>query len=226
MVCVVGIVQRVYISGACGQCRSMLSSLTHGVCCQCSSTCTYRVSWSMLSAGSMGLHVCYGRLSQRCLRSSVLLGACTGYPNQSSSYSYSSAFPSYISGVHHFGVRFLHMRPFFKSNHWGNHIPSLWMVHTGCFFVVAHIHLSRTWMSGSFESVRWNACVHRLDLGIYSHPKEFWGKGVRNHVNSKGKIPSTRKILLLKGSNPRHYIKQDSEPNTLPMSYSGPHPNQ
>ena len=24
-------------------------------------------------------------------------------------------------------------------------------------------------MSGSFESVRWNACVHRLDLRLYSH---------------------------------------------------------
>ena len=31
-----------------------------------------------------------------------------------------------------------------------------------------------------------NACVHRLDLGLYSHPKEFWGNGVRTHVNSKG----------------------------------------
>ena len=31
-------------------------------------------------------------------------------------------------------------------------------------------------MSGSFESVRWNACVHRLDLGLYSHPKEFIGE--------------------------------------------------
>ena len=30
-------------------------------------------------------------------------------------------------------------------------------------------------MLGSFESVGWNACVHRLDLGLYSHPKEFWG---------------------------------------------------
>ena len=29
-------------------------------------------------------------------------------------------------------------------------------------------------MSGSFESVRWNACVHRLDLGLYSHPKELF----------------------------------------------------
>ena len=29
-------------------------------------------------------------------------------------------------------------------------------------------------MSGSFESVRWNARVHRLDLGLYSHPKEVF----------------------------------------------------
>ena len=28
-------------------------------------------------------------------------------------------------------------------------------------------------MSGSLESVRWNARVHRLDLGLYSHPKEL-----------------------------------------------------
>ena len=46
-------------------------------------------------------------------------------------------------------------------------------------------------MPGSFESMRWNACVHRLDLGLYSHLKEFLGNGVRNHANSKGKIPST-----------------------------------
>ena len=46
-------------------------------------------------------------------------------------------------------------------------------------------------MSGSFESVGWNACVHSLDLGLYSHLKEFWGNGVRKHVNFKEKIPST-----------------------------------
>ena len=46
-------------------------------------------------------------------------------------------------------------------------------------------------MSGSFESVRWKACVHRLDFSLYSHPKECVGKGVRTHDNSKGKIPST-----------------------------------
>ena len=33
--------------------------------------------------------------------------------------------------------------------------------------------------------------MHGLDLGLYSHLKEFWGNGVRNHVNSTRKIPST-----------------------------------
>ena len=33
--------------------------------------------------------------------------------------------------------------------------------------------------------------MHRLDLISYSHPKEFWGNGVRTYANSKGKIPST-----------------------------------
>ena len=51
-------------------------------------------------------------------------------------------------------------------------------------------------MSGSLGSVRWNACVHRLDLGLYSHPKEFLRNGVRTHVNSKGKIPLYRKKIL------------------------------
>ena len=49
------------------------------------------------------------------------------------------------------------------------------MVHDGCVFV-ASIHPSRTWMSGSFESVRWNACMHRVDLGLYSQPKEINSK--------------------------------------------------
>ena len=71
----------------------------------------------------------------------------------------------------------------------------------------------------------WNTCVHRLDLGLYSNLKEFWGNGVRTHVYFKGKIPSTKKILPREGSNPRRCIKQDSEPNTLPTSYSAPPPS-
>ena len=37
--------------------------------------------------------------------------------------------------------------------------------------------------------MRWKACVHRLDLGLYSHPKEFLGNEVRTHVNSKENSP-------------------------------------
>ena len=95
------------------------------------------------------------------------------------------------------------------------------MVLTGCVHI-ASIHQSKAWTSESFEYVRLSACVHRLDLGLYSHPKEFWGNGVRNHVNSMWKITSTRKMLPRGGSNPQCCIKQDSKPSTLPTSYSGP----
>ena len=54
---------------------------------------------------------------------------------------------------------------------------------------VTSIHQSKTRISGSFEPMPRNACVHRLDLGLYSHPKEFWGERVRTHANSKGKSP-------------------------------------
>ena len=65
-------------------------------------------------------------------------------------------------------------------------------MHTECVFV-ASIHLSRTWMSGSFESMWWNACVHRLYLSLYSHPKEFRGNRIRTHVNSKVPKPQAPK---------------------------------
>ena len=46
----------------------------------------------------------------------------------------------------------------------------------GGWVFVAGIHLSRTWMSESIESVRWNVCVHRLDLRQTNcePPKEQW----------------------------------------------------
>ena len=97
------------------------------------------------------------------------------------------------------------------------------MLHAGCVFV-ASIHLSRTWMSGSFESV--SLCdgmhVHRLELDLYSDPKEILGNRVSTHVNCKVKLPSTWKILPGGGWNPWSCIKQDSKPNTLPTSYLGP----
>ena len=67
------------------------------------------------------------------------------------------------------------------------------MVRAGCVFV-AGIHPSRTWTSGSFESVRWNACMHRLDLGLYSHPKEFFGEWSWNPCYLQGKNPLYQKI--------------------------------
>ena len=125
-----------------------------------------------------------------------------------SSNSSSSEFHSYISVVHHFGWDFrvwdhddLSIQPLRKS--YSVFVDGAYRMWGG----LAGIHSSRTWMSRSIESVRWNACRHRLDLGLYSHLKEFWGNGVRTHINSE-EIPSTRKIFLRGGSNPWRCIKQ------------------
>ena len=60
-------------------------------------------------------------------------------------------------------------------------------------------------MSGPCESMPWNACVHRLDLGLYSHLKEFLGKGVRTQGSlqlKKSSVPETR---LIRTASPTHY---------------------
>ena len=44
-------------------------------------------------------------------------------------------------------------------------------------------------MSGSFQSVPWNACVHRIDLSLYSHPKEFWGMESEPKLTPREKSP-------------------------------------
>ena len=107
----------------------------------------------------------------------------------------------------------------FQSNHWGSHILSLWLVHAGCVFV-AGIHQSRIWMSGSFESVWWNACVHRLDLGLYSHPKEFWDNGVRAHVNSKGKKSLPEKFSSVEDWTRNAALCRTASPTRFQLSYS------
>ena len=88
-----------------------------------------------------------------------------------SSYSSSFAFPARSLGYTNLGEIFAYVTVFILQNHRDSHIPSSWMVmvHAGCVFVVS-IHPSVTWMSGSFESLQWHACVHRLQLGLYSHP--------------------------------------------------------
>ena len=86
------------------------------------------------------------------------------------------------------------------------------MVHTGCVFV-AGIHPSRPWTSGSIESVRWNACAHRLDLGLYSHPKEFGAMESELMLTAREISSLPEKNLLRGGSNSRRCITQDSKPN-------------
>ena len=102
------------------------------------------------------------------------------------------------------------------------------MVHAGCV-LVASIHPSRTRVSGSFESVPCNSCVHRLDLGLYSHLKEFWGNGVKTHVSSKGKIPFTGRNFPQKDQthnaassrtvSPTHYQQAVLAPRSVPQTY-------
>ena len=75
-------------------------------------------------------------------------------------------------------------------------------------------------MSGSFESMRWNACVHRLDLGLYPHPKEFGGNGVRNYANSKGKIPSTGGSVEVRTCNAAS--RRTASPTHYQLSYPSP----
>ena len=40
-----------------------------------------------------------------------------------------------------------------------------------------------------FESVQWNAFVHRLDLGLYSHAKEFYGMESEPMLTPREKSP-------------------------------------
>ena len=79
-------------------------------------------------------------------------------------------------------------------------------------------------MSGSFESVRWNACEHKQPQ-LYSHSKEFGGNGVRTHVNFKGKITSTgseedrtHNAASSRTASPTHYQQ------VIPLPPSSPPP--
>ena len=79
-------------------------------------------------------------------------------------------------------------------------------------------------MSGSFEPVRWNACVHRLDLGLYSHPKEFFG-GMESEpmlTPVEGKYPlnqrdseasQTHEAASCRTVSPAHYQLSSSSSN-------------
>ena len=61
--------------------------------------------------------------------------------------------------------------------------------------------------------------MYRLDLGLYSHMKEFLGNGVRTHVNSKGKIPSTGGSE--EGRTHDAASRKTASPTHCQLSYSG-----
>ena len=84
---------------------------------------------------------------------------------------------------------------------------------------VAGIHPSRTWTSGSFESVWRNACVHRLDLGLYSHPKEFLGGMEFEPMLTPREQSPLPETFPRGGSNPQ---RCGQRAKTLPTSYSVP----
>ena len=81
------------------------------------------------------------------------------------------------------------------------------------------IQPSRTLTSGSFESVRWNACLSRLHLSLHSHLKEFGGMESEPML-TEGKIPLYQ--MLREGLNPRHCMMQDNKPNTRPTELFWP----
>ena len=63
-------------------------------------------------------------------------------------------------------------------------------------------------------------CVHKLDLGLYSHPKEFLRNRVKTHVNSKGKktLPEVqREVGTHNPASPRTV-----SPTHYWLSYSSP----
>ena len=70
-------------------------------------------------------------------------------------------------------------------------------------------------MSGSFESMQWNACVQTS-----SSERGLGGVGGESES-----LLTAREISPLpkKGLNPQCCIKQDSKPKTLPKSYSSSH---
>ena len=128
--------------------------------------------------------------------------------------------PSYISGVHHFWW-VLCMWPFWvlQSIQVGSYILSSWKVHAGCVFV-AGIHPSRTRMSGSFEFVRWECvCAQTSPVLILSSERVFWN-GVRNQVNTKGKILCTRGPGEGQTRDPASH--RTASPTLYQLSCSGP----
>ena len=66
--------------------------------------------------------------------------------------------------------------------------------------------------------------MHRLDLGLYSHRKEFLRKWNQNpyYLQKQKTKKNSLHQKLREGSSPRRCITQDSEPNTPPTELFRP----
>ena len=64
---------------------------------------------------------------------------------------------------------FIYLFFFLKSKRRSSNIPSL----LGMFLLFGLLSPIFDVLSGSFKSVQWNACVHRLDLNLHFQLKEL-----------------------------------------------------
>ena len=111
------------------------------------------------------------------------------------------AFPSYISGVHHFWVRFLRMWPFLN--------PTIKVVTfrlrgwcmLGVFLFPAFTPLGHERQDLLSPCDEMHVCTDYTSVYTLIR-RSFGGNGVWTHANSKGKIPSTENFPR-GGSNPQ-----------------------
>ena len=142
--------------------------------------------------------------------------------DHSSSSSY--AFPSYISGVYYFSSRCLCMWPVFVF-FFNPTIEVVTFRIFGWFMLGVCLLPAFTCLGNECQDLlspydRMHVCTDLTSVYTIIW-KEFLGNDVRTHVNSKGKS-HLQKIFFRGISNPGRCTKQDSEPNTLPTSYSDP----
>ena len=140
----------------------------------------------------------------------------SSYEQSSSS---SSAFPSYISELHHLGWDFCICDRFFiqplRQSHSVFAGGASWVFLLSAFTHLKHQCqdlLSRA-MERMFAHSRPRCTLSSVRvLGEWNQPM----------LTPREISPLPEKILLKGGWNPRPCIKQDSEPSTIATSYSGP----
>ena len=56
----------------------------------------------------------------------------------------------------------------------------------------------------SYEPERWDVYVQRLDLGLYSHPKQLWGMESEPMLNHRGTSPLLEAQRRIKSGKQHH----------------------